>query len=45
MASPVVEYVKNNTAPPQVQNANAKSSQKDLESTLVELDDKENLLV
>jgi len=45
VASPVAEYVKNNPAPPLVQNVKAKYSQRDLESTLVEVDDKENLLV
>jgi len=43
VASPVAEYVKNNPAPPLIQNVKGKSAQKDLESTLVELEDKENM--
>jgi len=43
VASPVAEYVKSNPAPPLVQNVRCKSAQRDLESTLVEVDDKENL--
>jgi len=43
VASPVAEYVKSNPAPPLVQNVRGKSPQRDLESTLVEVDDKENM--
>jgi len=44
VASPVAEYVKSNPAPPLVQNVRGKSAQRDLESTLVEVDDdKENM--
>jgi len=43
VASPVAEYVKSNPAPPLVQNVKAKSCQRDLESTLVEVEDKENM--
>jgi len=43
VASPVAEYVKNNPVPPLIQNVKGKSAQKDLESTLVELEDKENM--
>eukprot|EP00092_Neocalanus_flemingeri_P090561 GFUD01114720.1.p1 GENE.GFUD01114720.1~~GFUD01114720.1.p1 ORF type:complete len:598 (-),score=176.32 GFUD01114720.1:40-1662(-) len=44
VASPVAEYVKSNPAPPLVQNVKAKTCQRDLESTLVEVEDKENMM-
>merc|ERR1719312_1217078 len=43
VASPVAEYVRNNPAPPLVQNVKGTSAQRDLESTLVEMEDKENM--
>lgn len=43
VASPVAEYVKSNPAPKLVQNVKAKDAQRDLESTLVEVEDKENM--
>eukprot|EP00092_Neocalanus_flemingeri_P090560 GFUD01114719.1.p1 GENE.GFUD01114719.1~~GFUD01114719.1.p1 ORF type:complete len:592 (-),score=171.22 GFUD01114719.1:40-1644(-) len=44
VASPVAEYVKSNPAPPLVQNVKAKTYQRDLESTLVEVEGKENMV-
>eukprot|EP00092_Neocalanus_flemingeri_P041180 GFUD01044838.1.p1 GENE.GFUD01044838.1~~GFUD01044838.1.p1 ORF type:complete len:1072 (+),score=293.57 GFUD01044838.1:38-3253(+) len=44
VASPVAEYVKSNPAPPLVQNVKAKTYQRDLESTLVEVEEKENMV-
>jgi len=43
VASPVAEYVKSNPVPPLIQNVKGKSAMKDLESTLVEIEDKENI--
>merc|ERR1712142_688984 len=43
VASPVAEYVRSNPVPPLIQNVKGKSAMKDLESTLVEIEDKENI--